>query len=254
MSNPQFPDRTVDTAARHAPPGRLAVRDQLLVVLSVSAGMYDAICFLTFGKVFTAFQTGNIVFLGIGIGGTRPPNGPWPWRVVVSMAAFAVGAAVAVLILNAFNGDEEIEDAEVSHVWPRRVSVALCVAVVLEVAFFVVWVATSLTDWSIGVMLALGAGSLGIQMNSVRSLHVPAVSTTAATATYISLVSGLVNRSLTRASAFRLFGTVVGMGVGALISKLMLDHARTYAPLLPLLLTALVVAVAASALRPESTS
>jgi uncharacterized membrane protein YoaK (UPF0700 family) len=55
-------DRVVDPAA-HASTGLLAVRDWLLVALSFSSGIYEAIYFLSFGKVFTAFQTGNLVFL-----------------------------------------------------------------------------------------------------------------------------------------------------------------------------------------------
>jgi len=54
--------------------------------------MYEAICFLSFGKVFTGFQTVNLVFPGIGAAGTRPPLGPNPVTVIISLVAFAVGA------------------------------------------------------------------------------------------------------------------------------------------------------------------
>ncbi|HEY0692260.1 MAG TPA: YoaK family protein, partial [Kribbella sp.] len=64
-------DRHVDLAAAHASPALLAIRDHLLVALAFASGIYEAICFLSFGKVFTAFQTGNIVFLGLGLAGTR---------------------------------------------------------------------------------------------------------------------------------------------------------------------------------------
>ena len=49
-------DRVVDRAAAHATPADLAVRDWLLVGLSFATGIYEAIVFLTFGKVFTAAQ------------------------------------------------------------------------------------------------------------------------------------------------------------------------------------------------------
>jgi hypothetical protein len=67
-------DRVVDRAAVHATPMDLAVRDWLLVGLSFTTGIYEAICFLTFGKVFTAAMTGNLVLLGIGVAGTRQPE------------------------------------------------------------------------------------------------------------------------------------------------------------------------------------
>jgi len=90
-------DRVVDQAAAHATPTDLAVRDWLLVGLSFTTGIYEAICFLTFGKVFTAAQTGNLVLLGIGVAGTRQPAGPNPVTVVISLAAFAAGAALAIV-------------------------------------------------------------------------------------------------------------------------------------------------------------
>jgi len=47
-------------------PGDIGVRDLLLNGLTFSSGAVDAISFLTLGKVFTAFMTGNIAFLGYG--------------------------------------------------------------------------------------------------------------------------------------------------------------------------------------------
>ena len=44
----------VRTEPPRATPAELAVRDWLLVGLSFATGIYEAICFLTFGKVFTA--------------------------------------------------------------------------------------------------------------------------------------------------------------------------------------------------------
>ena len=115
-------DRVVDRAAAHATPTDLAVRDWLLVGLSIATGMYEAICFLTFGKVFTAAQTGNLVLLGIGVAGTHQPAGPNAVTVVISLAAFAAGAALAIPILKAFDGDQGTEDGAVIQAWPRRSS------------------------------------------------------------------------------------------------------------------------------------
>ena len=72
-------DRVVDRAAAYTTPGRLAIRDWLLITLSFTSGIYEAVSFLSFGKVFTGFQTGNIIFLGLGLDGTRPPLADtWP--------------------------------------------------------------------------------------------------------------------------------------------------------------------------------
>ena len=127
-------DRVTDRAAAHATPGELAVRDWLLVGLSFATGIYEAICFLTFGKVFTAAQTGNLVLFGIGVEGTRQPAGPNPVTVVISLAAFAAGAALATPVLKAFDGDKETADDKVFQAWPRRVTVALAIALILRSA------------------------------------------------------------------------------------------------------------------------
>ncbi len=240
-------DRRGDRAATHTTPTLLAVRDWLLVVLAFSAGIYEAICFLSFGKVFTAFQTGNIMFLGVVAAGTRPPFGPDPDSVVVSLVAFAAGAALAVRILKAFNGDEEVDDDDVFQVWPRRVSVALGVALVAQVGFLAVWMAASPSSEVSNIQLGLNAFAMGLQMNAIRSLHVPGISTTAATATLISWASGTATGSHKAPAARRLTGVLVSMAVGALFGDWMLGHAHTYAPVLP----AIVIAIASVALKQE---
>jgi uncharacterized membrane protein YoaK (UPF0700 family) len=221
--------------------------------LAFASGCYDAICFLSFGKVFSGFQTGNIVFLGLGVAGTRPPAGPDTVSVVVSLAAFALGAVLAVSILNRFDGDEEIDDKDVSEIWPRRVSIALGVVVIVQLGFLAAWLTTSPSTDAIYLMLGLNAFGMGVQMNAVRSLHVPAISTTAATATFISLVSGVASWSLTRTGARRLAGGILSMAVGALVAAWMLSHVHAYAVVLPVLVIAIVVAVASTALRGHRT-
>jgi hypothetical protein len=42
-------------------------------------------------------------------------------------------------ILKAFNGDQETQDENVFQAWPRRVPIALAVALILQVAFLAVW-------------------------------------------------------------------------------------------------------------------
>jgi uncharacterized membrane protein YoaK (UPF0700 family) len=245
-------DRRVDLAAAHATPALLAVRDWLLVLLAFSSGTYEAICYLSFGKVFTGFQTGNIVLLGLAAAGTRPPFGPDPESVVVSLIAFAVGAALAVWILKAFNGDEEVDDDDVFQVWPRRVSIALGVALAVQVGFLALWIAAAPSSEVSNIMLGLNALAMGVQMNAIRSLHVPGISTTAATATFVSWASGPATWPHKGTWARRLTGVVVSMAVGALVGAWLLRHAHTFAPVLPALVIAVVIAVASVALKQES--
>src|SRR5260370_11820721 len=94
----------------------LRVRDLLLHALTVSSGAVDAISFLALGKVFSAFMTGNIAFLGLRVAGA---GGPGAVAIVVSMAAFAVGVYLSTRIVKAGEG---------SAICPQRRTLALCVS------------------------------------------------------------------------------------------------------------------------------
>jgi uncharacterized membrane protein YoaK (UPF0700 family) len=247
-------DRVTDRAAAHATPAALAVRDWLLAALSFATGTYEAICFLTFGKVFTAAQTGNLVLLGIGVAGTHQPAGPNPVTVLISLAAFAAGAALAMPVVRAFNGDQEISDNDVVQAWPLRVSIALAIALVLQAGFLAVWVTAASPASLAYPLMALSSLAMGLQMNAIRSLHVPGVSTTAFTAGYIELVSGLALWSLTAHSVRRLTTTMICLAAGALFGDLMLGHAHLYAPVVPVFVTAAVIVIASVALKPLTRS
>ena len=247
-------DRIVDQAAGQATPAELAVRDWLLIALSFATGIYEAICFLTFGKVFTAAQTGNLVLLGIGVAGTHEPAGPNPVTVVISLAAFAAGAALAVPIVKTFGSDQGAADTAVFHAWPRRVSIALAIALVLQAGFLAVWVSVASPARLAYILMALSALALGLQMNAIRSLRVPGISTTAFTATFVGLVTGLIIWSLTAHSARRLTATMVAMAAGAFLGDLMLRHAHRYAPVVPTAVTAVVIAIAWVVLKPPAAS
>ncbi len=244
-------DKAVDRAAAHPTPAELTVRDWLLAGLSFSAGMYEAICFLAFGKVFAGFQTGNLVFLGFGVAGTHPPAGPNPVTVVISLAAFAAGAALAVPILKTSGGGRETEH-NVSPAWPLPVSIALAIAFALQAAFFAVWIGAASPASLAYILIALAAFAMGLQANDVRSLQVPGISTTAFTATYIDLISGLATWALTARSARRLTAAVVAVAAGGFLGDWMLSHAHRYAPLVPAVVTAVVIGIARVALKPRA--
>ena len=96
--------------------------------------------------------------------------------------------------------------------------------------------------------------ALVLQANAIRSLNVPSISTTAFTATDIDLFSGLVTWSLTAHSARRLTASVAAMAAGACPGDLMLSHAHPYAPVVPAVVTAVVIVIAWAVLKPRVTS
>src|ERR1700752_5123061 len=123
MSTSRTPVATVDRKLQ-----QVAVRNWLLDGLTVSSGAVDAISFMALGKVFTAFMTGNIAFLGMALASQTGANayGVTPPRVLSVLAAmvgFAIGIYTATSIVGKPGGDDAKKSA--AAVWPHRTTVAL---------------------------------------------------------------------------------------------------------------------------------
>jgi uncharacterized membrane protein YoaK (UPF0700 family) len=235
-------DIRFDPRARNA----VVLRNRLLIGLSFSAGVIDIIAFLTLGKVFAAFQTGNIVFLGLGIIGQGPEGVPLPntaW-VVTSFLSFAAGVMVSARIIKP-------EQSKITA-WPQRVTVALVITAVSQAAFLIGWIATSghPTAAAGATLVAIMAFGMGVQIHAARSLGVPDVSTTAATATWVTFVSDIATKTLRGKDRFMRLKSIVAMVLGAAAGAYLVDNARLYVPALPLIITAIVIA--AAALKPKS--
>jgi uncharacterized membrane protein YoaK (UPF0700 family) len=223
----------------HNPAVQLRVRDLLLNALTVSSGAVDAISFLALGKVFSAFMTGNIAFLGLRAAGAPAAGGV---AICSSLIGFAVGVYLSTRIVTSSEG---------SGTWHRKVTVALAISLIAHAVFLAVWFASNgqPTVDVAHVLLASWAVAMGMQSAAARTLRVDGVFTTAATATIIFLVADLVNWSATAAERRRLAGVLISLFVGATAGGLLLVHAHIYAPLLPFAVTAGVVATAAIVLR-----
>jgi uncharacterized membrane protein YoaK (UPF0700 family) len=222
----------------------LRVRDRLLNALTISSGAVDAISFLALGKVFSAFMTGNIAFLGLRVAGAPAPGAV---SILVSMASFAVGVYLSTRIVN---------PAGTPSMWSQQVTVALGLSLVAHAVFLVVWFATNGQPPIHVSQILLGSWGLamGMQSAAVRRLHVEGVFTTAATATVIYLVGDIVNWRATAAERRRLAGVLVSLFLGATAGGVLLMHAPRYAPILPFVITVAVVATAAVVLRERSAS
>jgi uncharacterized membrane protein YoaK (UPF0700 family) len=207
------------------------VRDLLLVGLTFSSGAVDAISYLALGKIFTAFMTGNLVFLGLGIAGAGTSD---VVHAGVSLVVFVAGVVLSQWIIEPVRG---------SAVWPHRVSVALTVVVVAQACFLVAWLATSgRPSHDAGELLViLSALAMGVQSSAVRALGVQAVFTTAATATVIAFAADLEAGHRSAPERLRVTAILAGLVAGVCAGALLVVHARAYAAVLPLVVTALVL-------------
>jgi len=217
---------------------KIRIRDILLIALTVSSGAIDAVSFLDLGKVFSAFMTGNIAFLGLRAAGATGPG--WT-SIFAALSGFAAGVYLSTRI---------VRPSEAFGIWSQRVTVALCVSLIAHAAFLSVWFASNgrPSVSVIPVLLGSWGFAMGMQSAAVRRLHVDGVFTTAATATIIFLAGHLAYWSATVKERRRLAGVLASLFVGATAGGLLSVHAHIYAPVLPFMLTVVVVATAAFAL------
>jgi len=211
------------------------VRNRLLDALTFSSGAIDSISFLGLGKVFTAFMTGNVAFLGMKIAGSPQPR---LVSVLASMAAFAVGIFLATII----SGEQKS-----GVMWSPRTTLVLGVSLLAHLGFVAIWFANSgRPDASLfPILLAVWALAMGLQSGAVRKLHVEGIFTTAATGTLMVLASDVVNWKKTVDERRRARFILLSLCIGATAGASLFFHAPIFAPVLPLVITAGVVLTAA---------
>lgn len=208
-------------------------RDLLLVGLTFASGAGDAIAFLGLGKVFSAFMTGNLVFLGLRLGGSPQPELP---RIASSLVLFALGAFAAVRI---------VKPTRDTGLWPARVSLALGIAAVAQAAFLAGWLVTSGQPSARAgdLLIGLSALAMGLQSGAVLSLDVKGVFTTAATATVVALVANAAGWPGAAEDRRRYAAVLAALVAGAAAGAALVLNARLYAPILPLAITLAVLVV-----------
>src|SRR3954451_7761213 len=127
-----------DAGARQAPSASggagergLRRRQGLLVLLAVNSGATDAIGFVALGGAFTSVMTGNMILLGIA---APTKDGPLAIRSALAIVLFTVGSFVGARIAS--------PPQTADPVWPRPVSRALGVELVLMLVVAAGWWAT----------------------------------------------------------------------------------------------------------------
>jgi uncharacterized membrane protein YoaK (UPF0700 family) len=222
------------------------VRDRLLDALTVSSGAVDAISFLALGRVFSAFMTGNFAFLGMALAGNA--GAPNIVAVLASMAGFAGGVYFGTRIVTSTRHTAAREGEQPPGViWPRRATLTLGFSLLAHVCFVAIWLASSgRPSLSVAsVLLTIWALAMGMQSAAVRILGLRGVFTTAATATFIFLISDLARGVLTSEECRRLVGVLASLAIGATAGGLLLIHVPLCAPVFPFAVTVGIVATAA---------
>lgn len=155
-------------------PSRLALG--LMLALTFSTGIIDAVGFLGLDRVFTGNMTGNVVILGMALMGADelPVVGP-----VVALVGFLAGAALAGRLLRSMPGG-----------WaPRTGALIALVSLLLASATAVSFLVEPLTaPISLGVTGTLGA-AMGLQAGTARHVAVKDVTSVVVTSTITGLAA-----------------------------------------------------------------
>lgn len=214
----------------------------LLLLLSVTTGLVDAISVLGLGKVFTANMTGNIVFLGFAASGA-PDFKVAPYLVAIS--AFLVGAAVA--------GRTGKAHADLSLRRWLLTSASIEAALLWLAAVFAVGldIAAGKPEPSVYAIIALTALAMGYRNATIRQLKIPDLTTTVLTLTLTGLAADSRVAGGANPSWARRIGSVVAIFGGAALGALLVTRTGLVIPLV--LAGALVLAgTLACALHPAA--
>jgi uncharacterized membrane protein YoaK (UPF0700 family) len=175
----------------------------LMLVLTFSTGVIDAVGYLGLDRVFTGNMTGNVVILGMALVGADelPVLGP-----AIALAGFVAGAVIAGRILRPETAG-----------WSRRTTallaaVGLVMAAVAAVLFVYPPRAGAPTTLVITAALAT---AMGIQAATARHLSVKDVTTVVVTSTLTGLAADSRLGGGTGAHWGRRLGAVVLILLGA---------------------------------------
>ncbi len=203
----------------------------LLLLLSLTTGLVDAISILGLGKVFTANMTGNIVFLGFAAAGA-PGFRVAPY--IAALAAFLFGALVA-------GRTGRVHATRPLRRWLVTAALLeaglLWIAAALAIGFDVAAQTPSATLFAI---IALTGIAMGFRNGTIRQLKVPDLTTTVLTLTLTGLAADSTPAGGGNPNWGRRLGGVAAIFAGAALGALLVTHLGLA---LPLMITGALVLV-----------
>lgn len=183
----------------------------LMLALTLSTGLIDAVGYLGLDRVFTGNMTGNVVILGMALLGADdlPIVGP-----IVALLGFVVGAAIAGRVLRSVvDGWTHHSTALFGVVAIILVTTTVALAIIGDVSSVPVQFAAT---GSLGL-------AMGIQAGTARHIAVKDVTTVVVTSTLTGLAADSWFGGAKKQMWRRRLGAVVLIGVGAAIGAVALQ-------------------------------
>ena len=158
--------------------GRLGL---LIALLTLTAAWIDMLSYLSLGRVFASFMTGNLLFIGLGV---AQGNRGLLIRALVAVLVFLVGVTFGSFCL------ERASQQQTGTAWHHTFARYLLMEWLLLLVYAILWYVTSNLSQKADVqilLLGMAALGMGLQGALVMALQIPGVVADALTATLIEL-------------------------------------------------------------------
>lgn len=202
----------------------------LMLALTFSTGVIDAVGFLGLDRVFTGNMTGNVVILGMGLANVAdlPVLGP-----LMALLGFITGAAF---------GGRTLSRSETG--WSIKTTGMLLVVASVQTTLAIITLAnSSLSRPSTTVLVATLGIAMGLQAATARHIAVQDVTTVAVTATIAGLAADTATGRKGLAYWRRRISAILLIGLGACTGALLIQLHISVGLALAALITVTVTAV-----------
>lgn len=190
------------------------MRDPLtrtLLILTFVTGIVDVVSFLALGSVFSAMQTGNVIFLGLGIAGI---SGAPVLAPLVALVAFLAGGTAGAFLAHA-----------ATPAAGRRLHLAMTaeIAILAVAALIAALTHVHAGDATAYVLIAILSIAMGLRNTIARGIGDPNLATTVLNLTLGAFVSstptGIASESELGLRAAAIGAILLGAITGALLLK-----------------------------------
>jgi uncharacterized membrane protein YoaK (UPF0700 family) len=191
----------------------------LLIVLTIVTGLVDAVSYLKLGHVFVANMTGNVVLLGLAVGGASE------FSIAVSLVAigsFLLGALAGGRLGSSTGEHRGRFLALATYAKGTAVAAAFLVSLLSADA------AAGIAAYALVVLLAF---AMGLQNATARRLGVPDLTTTVLTLTLTGVAADSNFAGGTNPNIVRRLIAPAAMFIGALVGAILIFHVGVSAAL-----------------------
>ncbi len=191
----------------------------MFVLLTVVAGLVDAVSFIALDHVFVANMTGNVVFVGFALGGAP------------GLSALASLSALAAFVIGAVCAGRLIRRSGSHHARLMRAFGFVKTPLVIGAVAIALFVGDDLTDAARYALIVPLAMAMGIQNAAVRRVNVPGLRTTLLTLTITGMAADPASRRAGVAEIRRGLISILAMFLGALIGGLLVMNSELWIPI-----------------------